>query len=175
MIAATSSGVTWARKHSRRIQVDLEHLDLIVRIEAPSVDNLAVHGDERCDAEGPTRGHYGTLILKPRVKVESAPSLRPDEGLLVPPFDGKANDDSAVVRDIQSSQGHTAETARAADRAHTLAVTPNPRFVTELVAFAHDCSSVRAHGVRLAVETTIIGGDQLLDAVNPLRGCPQAV
>ena len=27
----------------------------------------------------------------------------------MPPFDGKANDDSAVVRDIQSSQGHTAE------------------------------------------------------------------
>ena len=84
----------------RRIQCDFVHLDKVVRIKAPSVDRIAIRGNEGCDVEIPTGWHDYALVREECIEEKSSPLVYPDEGARLWAFAGETDYFLAVVADI---------------------------------------------------------------------------
>ena len=122
----------FVRAPRRLSQLDLKHLDQIVRVNAPAVDRGTVRGDERCDSQVPALGHNDPEVRQVLGKENGASTVSPKESPLVTPkipFSGKADRGFAIVADIQQIEAFPS----IPDPLDTRGRTPDPGAVALIV------------------------------------------
>src|SRR4029077_9306744 len=171
MIGKSLRARGWSRARPRRrryIQVQdyLIHLDQVVRVKTPAVDDVAIGRDEIRRDQKPAIRHDRAVRFQKRDEIAGFPAgSEANESALTT----RTDHNRAVIAHVQGG-----ETSLAEDRADANLRLPDPSVFAKGVTSADNRVAVRADGVRLAIESAVAREQGLFNVLPPFRGGPFA-